>query len=212
MPNCPLCRTLATKPHYHDKKRSFFLCDCCGLVFADPNSVLPPPIQRQRYGRAQKHSKQQQLEAFIDVLMTQLTSLGSQPLEGLNFGRVLSATALARVAEAGYQIRQFDPFFAPERQWLHQPYDFICSYRVFEHFHTPAREWQLLNQLLKPGAWLAISTPLLRSVDAFAKWHFKNNPTHVSFYQPRTFAYLAEISGLSLLFAEGDFVLMQKAA
>lgn len=212
MQYCPLCQTPAAHLHYQDKKRSFFLCDCCGLVFADPNSFLPPQIAKQRYGRPQQQSKLRQLDGFIEMLLQQLTAVSSQPLCGLNYGRLLSATALSRVTAAGYQIRQYDPFFAPERQWLHQTYDFICSYRVFEHFQAPAREWRQLVQLLNPGAWLAISTPLLKSSDAFAKWHLKHNPTHVSFYQPRTFAYLAEMAGLTLLFADGDFVLMQKSS
>ncbi|KFZ36297.1 methyltransferase [Shewanella mangrovi] len=212
MHHCPLCRQITTQPHYQDKKRSFFLCDNCGLVSADSHSFLLPTIEQQRYGRAKKAGKQRQLEDFIESLIQQLRDLGQTELNGLNFGRVLSEHALTKVKTAGYHMQQFDPFFAPNHQVLQQQYDVICSYRVFEHFREPAKEWRLISSLLKPQGWLAISTPLLRSPAAFAKWHLKNNPTHVSFYQPRTFTYLAQISGFELLFADGDFVLMQKAA
>lgn len=101
-------------------------------------------------------------------------------------------------------------FFAADHQLLHHQYDFICCFRVFEHFRTPAKEWSLIETLLKPGGWLAISTPLLTSLTAFAKWHYKNNPTHVSFYQQQTFAYLASQGKFKLIFAAQDFILMQK--
>ncbi len=102
--------------------------------------------------------------------------------------------------------------FAADHQLLHHQYDFICCFRVFEHFRTPAKEWSLIETLLKPGGWLAISTPLLTSLTAFAKWHYKNNPTHVSFYQQQTFAYLASQGKFKLIFAAQDFILMQKTS
>lgn len=95
---------------------------------------------------------------------------------------------------------------------LKQEYDFICCYRVFEHFQYPIKEWTLLSRLLHPGGWLAISTPLLTELDGFAKWHYKNNLTHVSFYQRQTFEYLANNSDFELLFAAKDLVLMQKTS
>ncbi|QSX33640.1 class I SAM-dependent methyltransferase [Shewanella avicenniae] len=212
MHHCPLCKHTATQLLLQDKKRSFYCCEVCGLVFADPNSHLLPSVERQRYGRTQRSGKQRQLDGFIASLMHQLGELGQSNLNGLNFGRVLSESAFTVVDTAGYQLQQYDPFFAAQHALLQQQYDFICSYRVFEHFREPAKEWRLISACLKPNGWLTISTPLLRSLPAFAKWHLKNNPTHVSFYQPKTFAYLAQQYGFTLLFADGDFVLMQKAA
>ncbi|QUN05877.1 methyltransferase domain-containing protein [Shewanella yunxiaonensis] len=212
MQHCPLCRHDNIIPVFEDRRRHFFLCQTCALVFANPSSYLLPNAEKQRYGRSRHESKQKQLAHFIETLLLQLQSLQSNSLEGLNFGRVLAPQLLQPLALAGHRLHQYDPFFAPEHQLLHQQYDFISCYRVFEHFHLPVKEWQIIVQALKPGGWLAISTPLLQSVAVFSKWHYKNNPTHVSFYQPQTFAYLAKHSCLQLIFAQGDFVLMQKAS
>jgi hypothetical protein len=109
-------------------------------------------------------------------------------------------------------VNQYDPFFAADHQVLQNRYDFICSYKVFEHFRYPHKEWQLISSLVKPNGWLAISTPLLTDLGHFSKWHYKNNPTHVSFYQQQTFEYLADNSDFKLLFASQTLILMQKAS
>ncbi|GGZ13759.1 MULTISPECIES: methyltransferase domain-containing protein [Shewanella] len=212
MQHCPLCHHDSISQVFDNRRRHFFECQTCALVFAAPGSYLLPAAEKQRYGRAGRDGKQKQLAQFIATLLQQLQTLQSNTLEGLNFGRVLAPALLLPIQQAGHQLHQYDPFFAPEHQLLRRQYDFISCYRVFEHFHLPAKEWQIIVQALKPGGWLAISTPLLQSTAMFAKWHYKNNPTHVSFYQPQTFAYLAAHSCLQLIFAQKDFVLMQKAS
>lgn len=212
MRRCPLCHHDQAKLSFQDKKRSFYLCPECRLLFADSNSYLLPDAEKQRYGRARQAGKQKQLARFIHPLLEQLQSLQPAPLFGLNFGRVLSEEGLQQLNDAGHHLQQFDPFFAADHQLLHDQYDFICCFRVFEHFRTPAKEWDLIQKLIKPNGWLAISTPLLTSLETFPKWHYKNNPTHVSFYQQQTFAYLASLGQFKLIFAAQDFILMQKTS
>lgn len=212
MRRCPLCHSTQTLLLLQDKKRCFYICQTCGLTFADANSHLPPAAEKQRYGRSRIASKQRQLSQFILPLLTQIQLQQKGSLTGLNFGRVLDQTSLATIESAGHTFKQYDPFFAPDHEPLKQDYDFICCYRVFEHFQYPFKEWRLLTRLLKPGGWLAISTPLLIDLEGFAKWHYKNNLTHVSFYQRLTFEYLASNSDFELLFAAKDLVLMQKTS
>ncbi|MGL4614780.1 MAG: methyltransferase domain-containing protein [Shewanella sp.] len=212
MRRCPLCHNHQTFLLLQDKKRSFYACRLCGLTFADANSHLPPAAEKQRYGRARIASKQRQLSQFILPLLEQLQYQQPGQLLGLNFGRIVDAECLRVVNAAGHQLNQYDPFLAPDHEALKLQYDFICCYRVFEHFQYPSKEWNLFAHLLRPGGWLAISTPLLIDLDGFAKWHYKNNLTHVSFYQRQTFEYLAKNSSFALLFAAKDLVLMQKTS
>ncbi|MCL1092010.1 class I SAM-dependent methyltransferase [Shewanella profunda] len=212
MRRCPLCHNSQTYILLQDKKRSFYVCVTCGLTFADANSHLPPTAEKQRYGSSRAPSKQRQLSQFILPLLKQIQHQQAGHLLGLNFGRILDDASLETIEDAGHKLNQYDPFFAPDHETLKQEYDFICCYRVFEHFQNPMKEWSLLSRLLRPGGWLAISTPLLIDLDSFAKWHYKNNLTHVSFYQRHTFEYLAKNSDFELLFAAKDLVLMQKTS
>lgn len=211
MITCPLCQHDA--PFFlQDKKRAYYACMHCGLVSADPKSHLLPNIEKQRYGRTAKHSKQRQLSQFILPLLDQISLHQQGSLCGLNFGRTLDKHCQQLIANSGHHVSLYDPFFASDQQVLQTQYDFVCSFKVFEHFRHPRKEWQLLCKLVKRGGWLAISTPLLNDLSYFNKWHYKTNPTHVSFYQKQTFEYLADHSDFTLLFASQALILMQKAS
>ena len=212
MRKCPLCSCTSTSLFHQDKKRAFYHCNDCGLVFADAGSHLPPAAEKHRYGRAKLSTKQKQLSQFVFPLLEQLEQQQAGQLVGLNFGRVLNENDLQLIQQAGHILNQYDPFFAPDHLALKQKYDFIVSYRVFEHFQYPMKEWTLLSHLLNDGGWLAINTPLLTDLNAFSKWHHKNNLTHVSFYSRSTFEYLAANSEFTLLFAAKDLILMQKTS
>ncbi|MCL1056377.1 class I SAM-dependent methyltransferase [Shewanella gelidimarina] len=207
MRRCPLCLSSNSQLFYENKKRCLYRCHQCELVFADANSHLPPNAELQKYRLA--NNKHKLLSQFLFDLVSQCETSG-QSLLGLNFGRTLDPKSLQRVTEHGHIINQYDPSLAPWNRQLKQQYDFICCYRVFEHFRFPYKEWRLLCELVKPGGWIAINTPLLTDLDGFDKWHHKNNITHVSFYQQQSFKYLANNAGFKLLFAANDLILVQK--
>lgn len=207
MRRCPLCLSGHCQLFFEDRKRCLYHCHQCELVFADANSHLPPNAETQKYRLANNKSKL--LSQFMFDLVSQCET-GEQALLGLNFGRTLDPKSLQRVTKRGHQINQYDPSIAPWNRELKQQYDFICCYRVFEHFRYPNKEWRLLCELIKPGGWIAINTPLLTDLAGFDKWHHKNNLTHVSFYQRQSFKYLADKADFKLLFAANDLILVQK--
>ncbi|MBV7316109.1 methyltransferase domain-containing protein [Shewanella sp. NIFS-20-20] len=212
MLSCPLCQYLPCSLFYQDKKRSYFRCARCALIFADSRSQLPPQALKQRFSQPTPSEKQRQLANFVLPLLDQLHQLTASQLHGLNYGRILDEASQQQIIAQGHSLQQYDPFLAPNHQALRQSYDFICCYRVLEHFRNPQREWALLCRLLKTGGWLAISTRMLSDDADFGKWHYKNNLAHVAFFHAQTFSYLAEHSGFTLLFAADDFILMQKTS
>jgi hypothetical protein len=214
MTRCPLCKHTATL-FFQDKKRAFFDCPLCAFVFVDPSDHRMPPISStpiKNYGRQQKSAQQRQASQFVLPLLSQLSELTGKHLVGLNFGDNLDKHSLDRIQASGHQLMQFNPFIVSEQTVLEQEYDFVCSYKVFERFKRPLTQWNLLSSLVKPQGWLSIGTALLTDKSHFAKWHHKNNPAHVSFYQHKTFEYLATQGQFKLLFAAKELVLMQKAA
>jgi len=48
-PNCPLCANGATEPFYCDRKREFFQCPECDLVFVPPEFHLSAEEEKARY-------------------------------------------------------------------------------------------------------------------------------------------------------------------
>ena len=45
--------------------------------------------------------------------------------------------------------------------------------------------------MLRPGGCLGVMTKLVRDREAFAHWHYKNDPTHVCFFSEQTWRWWA---------------------
>ena len=134
----------------------------------------------------------------------------SKPAFGLDFG-CGKAQVLASLMEAqGHRMVNFDAFYYPDLSWQEYNYDFITCSEAIEHFHQPAREWLLWMERLKPAGWLGIMTKRVINVQRFAHWHYKNDPTHVSFFSENTFSWLANRYNMQLEFPQKDIVLLQK--
>lgn len=209
---CPLCLH-ADIHHYHqDKRRHYFQCSQCELVFADPNSLLPAPAEKSVYDQHQNDPDDLGYRKFLSRLATPLLERLPLQQHGLDFGCGPGPTLSLIMEEAGHQVAVYDPYFAPDRAPLKRQYDFVTCTEAIEHFYRPHREWMLLMHLLNPGGYLGLMTKLVRNKDAFAQWHYKNDPTHVSFFSEATFAYLAKQHNLRLEILGNDVILLQKPA
>ncbi len=209
---CPLCQH-PDPGHYHqDKRRHYFQCQRCHLVFADPAALLPAHAEKDQYDKHNNDPTDSGYRRFLSRVAEPLQARLSAGAEGLDFGCGPGPTLSLMMSEAGYPTAVYDPYFSPDRTPLRRQYDFITCTEAIEHFYRPAREWQLLLTLLKPGGWLGLMTKLVRGPQAFAQWHYKNDPTHVSFFSQATFEFLAERDGLRLEFIGADVILLQKPA
>ncbi|MBY5922758.1 class I SAM-dependent methyltransferase [Ferrimonas balearica] len=209
---CPLCQH-PDPGHYHqDKRRHYFQCQRCSLVFADPAALLPAHAEKDQYDKHNNDPGDPGYRRFLSRVAEPLQARLPSGSEGLDFGCGPGPTLSLMMSEAGYPTGVYDPYFAPDRTPLRRQYDFITCTEAIEHFYRPAREWHLLVTLLKPGGWLGLMTKLVRGPQAFAQWHYKNDPTHVSFFSQATFEYLAKRDGLRLEFIGADVILLQKPA
>ena len=131
-------------------------------------------------------------------------------LQGLDFGCGPGPALAAIFVEAGFNMSVYDPYFAPDEIVLTGQYDFVTCTEAIEHFYQPHKEWELLVSLVREGGMLGIMTKLARDVEAFSRWHYKNDPTHVSFFSKETFLYLAKRDGLSIEFVADDAIILIK--
>jgi hypothetical protein len=93
---------------------------------------------------------------------------------------------------------------------LARQYDFVTCTEVAEHFHHPARDWARLTTLVKPGGWLGVMTQLAPPDELFLQWRYRRDPTHVCFYGPATFEWLALRFGFTMERERSDVVVLQK--
>ncbi|UXI01205.1 class I SAM-dependent methyltransferase [Photobacterium sp. TY1-4] len=211
MQTCPLCQHQSADAFVEDRLRAYFRCQACALIFADPAALLAPADEKAVYDQHENNPADQGYRRFLNRLAEPLSErLGPAPLDGLDFGCGPGPTLSVMLAEMGHQMAIYDPYFADEPALLEATYDFVTCTEAIEHFYTPAREWALLLNMVKPGGWLGLMTKLATDAEAFARWHYKNDPTHVSFFSRETFRFLARRDGLSVEFVGNDVILLRK--
>lgn len=196
---CPLCELRdGSAPFARDEFREYLLCANCDLVFVPARFHPTADAERQRYDLHQNDPADPGYRGFLSALVEPMKARLSPGAEGLDFGCGPTAALCSMLEEASFRMSRYDPFYAPERGVLERSYDFVTCTEAAEHFFDPAREWALLQRLVRPGGWLGIMT-LLREPDTdFARWWYRRDFTHVAFYSRRTFEWLARRDGLAL--------------
>jgi len=211
---CPLCNTKLPPQFFHqDKKRTYYQCNRCDLVYVD-NASLPKLCEEEReYALHNNHFDDPGYLAFLSrPLQAAINALSCRPehATALDFGcgpaPVLAALLSRQLAEVSY----FDPLFFPRALHSDKQFDLITCTEAIEHFHTPQKEWQHFMQLLSPAGVLVIMTKRVISAERFANWHYKNDPTHVSFFSESTFRFLASEWNLMVSFPSADIAVFKR--
>jgi hypothetical protein len=104
----------------------------------------------------------------------------------------------------------YDPYYVPDSSVLKHSYDFISATEVVEHLYFPGDELSRLWSILAFGGTMGIMTKLVLDRQAFSRWHYKNDPTHVCFFSRQTWQWWAQEHHARLSFAAADVVLLGK--
>ena len=131
--------------------------------------------------------------------------------KGLDFGSGTGPVISSMLMKKGYDIVQFDPFFAPGQHVLNSSYDYIVSCEVFEHFFNPKMEIDKLTSVLKVNGMLLIMTCLYNDQIDFKGWNYRNDDTHVFIYRKETIEYIANEKKLEIDVLTDRFIALRKA-
>ncbi|MGX5915213.1 class I SAM-dependent methyltransferase [Aliidiomarina sp. Khilg15.8] len=208
---CTLCSQPANA-FCEDKTRQYFRCTGCDLVFADPDTRLTSEDEKSIYEFHTNDPEDGRYRDFLSQLSTPLLTKVRPGMHGLDFGSGPGPTLNLMLEEQGMTMSIYDIYYAPDQGQLQRKYDFVTCSEVAEHFAEPGKSWPELVGLVQPGGWLGVMTSLFISdnVEDFQRWGYKRDPTHVSFYTPKTMQWLAEHFGLSLEIVSDRVILFQK--
>jgi SAM-dependent methyltransferase len=207
---CPLCKAAGASNFYQDRRRDYFLCPTCKLVFVPAVYFLSAEDEKARYDLHQNAPTDQGYRQFLSRLFLPMKEYLNPESRGLDFGSGPGPTLSVMFEEIGHTVAIYDHFYAMKPSVLKQQYDFITATEVVEHLHNPRKELDRLWACLKPGGNLGIMTKLVHDCEAFARWHYKDDPTHVCFFSCSTFEWLATHWLAKLTFADKDVILFYK--
>lgn len=207
---CPLCHDISSLPFACVDAREYFRCRCCQLTFLDPAQLPDADTEHRHYQLHENDPADSRYRAWLERLAGPLGERLANASEGLDFGCGPGPALALMLSERGHRMSVYDPLFAPDSSVLERQYDFVTCTEVVEHFHQPAKEFALFTSLLRPRGLLAIMTSLLHDGIDFEKWHYRRDPTHVCFYREQTLAWFALHNGLTLVYASGPALIMQR--
>lgn len=211
IPSCPVCERARARRFVAVEQRQYWRCDRCLATFLDSTQLPAPELEVAQYRLHENDPDDPGYRGFLDRLARPLLDRLPPGREGLDYGCGPGPALAAMLAEAGHSVSLYDPFFQADPSVLQRHYDFITCTEAVEHFHHPAREFQKLNTLLKPGAWLGIMTNFQTDDGAFANWHYRRDPTHVVFYREATFRQLARDFGWDCEIPCANVALLRKS-
>ncbi|MCL5040889.1 MAG: class I SAM-dependent methyltransferase [Gammaproteobacteria bacterium] len=180
------------------------------MVHVPADWHLPAKEERAQYDLHDNQIDDPAYRRFLSRLATPLLARLPTGAEGLDFGCGPGPALAAMLAEQGHPTAVYDLYYAPDTAVLERQWDFITSSEVVEHLARPHAELERLWHCLQHGGWLAIMTKRVTDLNTFTNWHYKNDPTHISFFSEQSFVWLAEQWQAKLEFTGPDVVLLQK--
>ena len=204
--NCLLCHT-DSNPFELDT----FMCPECHLVFKNPGTFNSTEKDIERYSTHNNDSTDQGYLDFLGRFVTPLKPFLPRKFNALDFGCGPGPTLSLLLEEVGGTVENYDPLFFPDGHLLiPESYDLVTSTEVVEHFKTPRRDWETLIDLAKDNGVIAIMTLFYSPEIDFKKWWYKNDHTHIVFYQQKTLEYIANEFNLEILYNDNKSIIIFK--
>jgi SAM-dependent methyltransferase len=179
-------------------------------VFVPPEYHISAREEKERYDLHQNDNEDQGYRDFLKKIVKPVKTFLASGCRGLDFGSGPSPVLARMFREEGFEMEIFDPFYSGNPDPLSGEYDFITASEVIEHLRDPFHELDCLFRLLKSGGILSIMTGMLPGEGEFGEWFYKNDKTHICFYSPAVFRWIAGRFGLKPEWSSGNVVILRK--
>lgn len=209
---CPLCHGADVSLFHTDARREYIRCATCWLISVPAQWHLSPADEKAVYDCHENSPDDPRYRQFLNRLFEPMLARIEGVCRGLDFGSGPGPTLSVMFQEAGHEMAIYDPYYANDESVLSVEYDFVTATEVVEHFCNPAQDFARLWSCVAANGVLGIMTKMALDAEAFASWHYKNDPTHVSFFARETFEWLANAWNAQLEFFGDDVAVLRKTS
>jgi len=194
-------------------ENNYYYCNNCEVIFISPKKIVDQAEEKERY---EGHDNNHQNDGYVKMMQDFIEKVleANLNLEGINdvleFGCGPGPVLADLLKEKGINVDLYDPYFFSEKVFKEKKYDLITSTEVFEHFSDPIKEMELLTSHLKEGSYLAVMTSFHPEPEEFEDWWYKWDPTHIVFYNEKTFSEIASIFDLEIIYTDQEKYILFK--
>lgn len=201
---CKICHSPTKLVEDQQLQKHYFYCSNCHCISLDARYYLTLEQEHSLYNNHHNSLENEgyvkMFEDFLDFFWDDLTCKENV----LDFGSGPTPVLSQLLAKRNVHVDYYDKFYQPLKCFEHQTYDLITSTEVFEHLDDPKTTLKLLADHLNPKGMIGLMT-LFHSDDEahFLKWWYRRDPTHITFYTPKTIELLAQECGLEMVKTDG---------
>ncbi|MCD4827258.1 MAG: class I SAM-dependent methyltransferase [Acholeplasmataceae bacterium] len=199
---CKLCKSKHTISYKHPSFNMIFHeCKDCEVIYKDRFNRVSEAKEKLIYDQHQNSLENtgyvNYLNNFLDAAVYPFIKSG----KALDFGSgpnpVLSQLLNAQDL---FHCDIYDYYYAKNEEVFKNKYDLITSTEVFEHLDNPLDILNRFYEILNDSGIVSIMT-LFHPKDEsdFFEWFYIRDPSHITFYTPKTFEILAKASGFMIL-------------
>ncbi len=207
--HCPLCSCENTSSLEENPDFKLRKCENCFLVYKDSTLFLSDVDEKERYVNHENSIDNNGYVEHLNKAIYPFLKYAEFDSSGLDYGCGPQPVLSEILKEKKIRCDVYDPFFFDD--FPGERKDFIFSTEVFEHFHNPQVEMRVITSLLMPGGLLTVMTNMWNDDTNFNNWWYLNDPTHVIFFNPKTFEFISKEYGYDILENdENEVVVMRK--
>jgi 2-polyprenyl-3-methyl-5-hydroxy-6-metoxy-1,4-benzoquinol methylase len=195
---CNICNTQTASLEDTQLNKVFFHCHTCELIFLDKKFYVSNNDEKNQYDH---HNNSLENEGYVKMFndFLDFTLEGLHVKSVLDFGSGPTPVLAELLKRRGLHVEHFDKFYQPKKVYENKEYDLITSTEVFEHLENPKEVLNLLRNHLTQNGTISIMTLFhTNKQEDFLKWWYRRDPTHITFFTPKTIETMAKECGLKV--------------
>ena len=195
---CKICSTVATSFDDLQLSKKFYHCPACELIFLDKKYFVDNADEKKQYDH---HNNNAQNSGYVTMFENYLDffwdDIKDNAKTALDFGSGPGPVLYEILEKRGLETEFYDKFYQPKKVYEGKKYDLITSTEVFEHLDNPKEILQLLAQHLNDNGVIALMSLFHTNEQKdFLKWWYRRDPTHITFFTPKSIEFMANECGL----------------
>ncbi|PKL24661.1 MAG: 2-polyprenyl-3-methyl-5-hydroxy-6-metoxy-1,4-benzoquinol methylase [Spirochaetae bacterium HGW-Spirochaetae-3] len=172
-------------------------CPECGYVGIEQGRIPTPEAEERRYRLHRNSYEDERYTSWIAEYLDAVAEYLPPGATVLDFGSGPQPVPAMLLRERGCAVSVYDPYFAPGDAWRNARWDAILVHEVAEHLADPRAVFTELAALLSPGGALCVRTRFPpEGREAFSRWRYRMDETHVGFFAARSLERLGSRLGL----------------
>ena len=211
---CKICNNVINTIIDDNLGKVYKICPSCQLIALEKSYFVDEIREKIQY---ENHNNSFESKGYVEMFENFLDyfwdDLKKDYTDVLDFGSGPGPVLAQILQNRGLHVEIYDKFYQPNKIYENKKYDLITSTEVFEHLENPLVVLFDLKKHLKESGIIAIMTLFHNNNSKdFLNWWYRRDPTHITFYTPKTFKVMAPMCGLEILKCDDKRIVVFKNA